>query len=477
MQTWQEKCILKRNGNSDITHFCGYGVPLLLMRAEWNLSNVYPTALNTKEVCTNLKDKRMMDLQLTLDVKIHTKTPLAQFQPLLERGRIDFHRLHPAIATVIVTAAGEGRSDLLALFLDHPIEQGDLNKALLSASKGWHKEIVQTLLQAGADIRTRDKDGGSPLISLMQGFRADRDTDKALSTARLLLEQGADRYAVDNKGSSALNALLDHVDLAHPLAQFLLASGVQIGLAEAAISGDAEKLTTLIAQATDAGEAPAMWSRAVNLNRIASRGYVDVMRILLRSVGDARSKLGDLGLHYAVHSGQTEMVRILLQNGAPLTPSYARGYLSVAISSGYTNLLRFWLDEYGLDTALANEGISFRYACAEHSHTETISLLLERADAECLVKWKLPQGLGLAARNGKVETVKLLLAFGTHVNRFYLDHTPLMFAAKAGHVEIVRLLLAAGANKQSQWNRGGQMLSVLGCAQVGGNPEILQMLQ
>lgn len=104
-------------------------------------------------------------------------------------------------------------------------------------------------------------------------------------------------------------------------------------------------------------------------------------------------------------------------------------------------------------------------------------MLLERADAECLVKWKLPQGLGLAARSGKVETVKLLLAYGTHVNRFYLDHTPLMFAAKERHVEIVRLLLAAGANKHASWNRGGQMLTVLGCAQAGGNAEILQLLK
>jgi uncharacterized protein len=52
-----------------------------------------------------------------------------------------------------------------------------------------------------------------------------------------------------------------------------------------------------------------------------------------------------------------------------------------------------------------------------------------------------------ASHNGRVETVKLLIAAGADVNKVSAKClTPLLAASRAGCVEVVKLLIAAGAD-------------------------------
>ena len=60
-----------------------------------------------------------------------------------------------------------------------------------------------------------------------------------------------------------------------------------------------------------------------------------------------------------------------------------------------------------------------------------------------------------SAKNGRIETTKLLLQFGADYNASDNDNiTSLAFAARNGHSEITKLLIDAGANINKQDNGG-----------------------
>lgn len=80
--------------------------------------------------------------------------------------------------------------------------------------------------------------------------------------------------------------------------------------------------------------------------------------------------------------------------------------------------------------------------------------------------------LRLAAEEGHVKTVQLLLAKGAHINATDSDRqSPLGIAAKTGHMEIVRLLLDVGADPNLDQGR-----TPLGWTIVHDHPELVRML-
>ena len=71
----------------------------------------------------------------------------------------------------------------------------------------------------------------------------------------------------------------------------------------------------------------------------------------------------------------------------------------------------------------------------------------------------LPDGetaLMTAARTGKVDAVKFLLAHGANVNakETVRGQTALMWAAAEGNADVIRLLVASGADIQARSNGG-----------------------
>ena len=71
---------------------------------------------------------------------------------------------------------------------------GKIGPALVSASYGGHKEIVQFLLDNGANINIRDEKGTTPLMNAVIGEKTE--------IVKILLERGADPnlYVVNEKG-------------------------------------------------------------------------------------------------------------------------------------------------------------------------------------------------------------------------------------------------------------------------------------
>ena len=115
--------------------------------------------------------------------------------------------------------------------------------------------------------------------------------------------------------------------------------------------------------------------------------------------------------------------------------------------------------------------------------TDIVRLLLQNGAAvDMKHHWDGKTALSLAAggitteagkREPRVDVLQVLLDYDADVNsRDHDGSTPLMEAVKAGHAQSVRLLLAGGADPRATDNRG---LSPLDWA-AGGNIPTIQLL-
>ncbi len=81
-----------------------------------------------------------------------------------------------------------------------PDEQGDKDSCLGVAAAFGHKDVVLALIEAGADIGYRNKNGSTPLH--IAAFFCYPEITK------VLIDKGADKNAVDNEGGTALDGVL-----------------------------------------------------------------------------------------------------------------------------------------------------------------------------------------------------------------------------------------------------------------------------
>ena len=81
-----------------------------------------------------------------------------------------------------------------------PDEQGDKDSCLGVAAAFGHREVVLALIEAGADIGYKNKNGSTPLH--IAAFFCYPEITKTL------IDKGADKNAVDNEGGTALDGVL-----------------------------------------------------------------------------------------------------------------------------------------------------------------------------------------------------------------------------------------------------------------------------
>ncbi len=204
--------------------------------------------------------------------------------------------------------------------------------ALHLAAHGGHREIVERLLDGGADVNRRDGAGRTPLVHMVS-WCTRRDL------VGLLLERGADINARDAAGNSALYAAAacirrpghawgDHA----ALAAFLLENGAALDLWTAAILNRHEEAARLL------DVDPALVGRkdeavgsivdgATALHRASEWGSLKTARILLARGADAgaQDRRGRTPLYLAAHEASPRkeqpspaLVDLLLELGAGL---------------------------------------------------------------------------------------------------------------------------------------------------------------
>ena len=151
----------------------------------------------------------------------------------------------------------------------------------------------------------------------------------------------------------------------------------------------------------------------------ATKGHLEVVRLLLEAGADKDAAERHRPLHFAALEGHLEVVRLLLEAGADKDAADTDGdtALHIAALGGRLEVVRLLLDAAAEKDAAARHGETALHFAAQEGHLEVVRLLLEAgADKDA------------ATRNGA---------------------TAVCLASKNCHLEVVRLLLEAGADKDA----------------------------
>lgn len=295
----------------------------------------------------------------------------------------------PDLIEQFKTSVQEGDADgLKALFARHPELRSKVDEpyfsfdapAIVQAAGGGHRDLIDTLLDHGADINVRSRwwAGGSSALHTVSGSMLSYNPDlaayliergavvDALSAAGLgLLERleelvQADPDAVHARGTDGMTPL--HFAATPEIAGFLLDHGADIN-----------------ARDLDHHGTPAQW---------AVKNRLGVCRYLIQRGAEADiflfCALGDVGRVRAALQSDPGLIHARTAGEAPgghvyrYTMSLGATPLDVASMFNQCDVIRLLLDS-GSDIAPCGpRGETPLHWAAWHGHAETVHLLLER---------------------------------------------------------------------------------------------------
>jgi ankyrin repeat protein len=248
-----------------------------------------------------------------------------------------------------------------------------------------------------------------------------------------------------------------------------------------------------------------LYSRNLEMRRAmlhaAQRGQTQLVRQLLADGAPVDLQLGNgrTPLSFAAEYGHAELVRFLLAHGAEVNARTSDGStpLIYAVANGYPDAAAALL-AHGADVSLKDADGRTALRWAAHRHSRKVYDALRKRGVR--VSWKdavmvgdvataralLPQDadadqadrdgstlLMMAAASGSREMAQFLLDRGANIdaaNRYGM--TPLSLAAGQRDQKVVRLLLARGASRKSAPEAQGPLAS----ATVSGRIDLVRML-
>ncbi|XP_078070327.1 poly [ADP-ribose] polymerase tankyrase-1 isoform X1 [Mustelus asterias] len=398
---------------------------------------------------------------------------------LVDSGNVNAKDMAGRKSTPLHFAAGFGRKDVVEHLLQnganvHARDDGGLIPLHNACSFG-HAEVVSLLLCHGADSNARDNWNYTPLHEAAIKGKID--------VCIVLLQHGADPNIRNTDGKTAQ-------DLADPSAKAVLTGEYKKDeLLEAARSGNEEKLMALLTplnvncHASDGrktAEPHPISLRCRNgnmstpLHLAAGYNRVRIVQLLLQHGADvhAKDKGGLVPLHNACSYGHYEVTELLLKHGAcvnamdlwqftPLHEAASKNRVEVCsllLSHGADPTLVNCHGKSAMDMAptpelkerLAYEfkGHSLLQAAKEADLTKVKkSLALEIINFKHPQTHETPLHCAVASQHPKRKQVtELLLRKGANVNEKNKDFlTPLHVAAERAHNDVVEVLHKHGA--------------------------------
>lgn len=401
--------------------------------------------------------------------------------------------------TPLIAAAYMGHHEAVEILLDHNAEvdlaDGDGRTALSVAAlcvptaagvKGYG-EVASLLLERGADPGHRDHDGMTPL--LLAAYEGHDDV------VELLLEAGAD---VDEtagpdgsvSAAAAVTPLLAAAAMGHmKTVSRLLFWGAAVdaidcegrtALCLAAARGSVEVVRALLDRGLDENHKDDLgWTP---LHAAACEGHRAVCAALTERGSMAR--VGEMDIEgrtpliLAAQEGHWSTVRLLLDRRSPIDHRAYDGHsaLSGTLLEGHAEVAEL-LMRRGADTDVRDaEGRPLLYLLVLERHLEMATLLIEKGGVP--LESRDPEGrtaLHVGSWQGCVEMVDLLLKHGANPNAQDTEGRPPMHSvAWTGHAEVGRHLLeASGVNIDLACCQGATALSI---AAQEGHVNIVAML-
>ncbi|KAI5622572.1 tankyrase-1 isoform X3 [Silurus asotus] len=373
-------------------------------------------------------------------------------------------------STPLHFAAGFGRKDVVEHLLQtganvHARDDGGLIPLHNACSFG-HAEVVSLLLCQGADPNARDNWNYTPLHEAAIKGKID--------VCIVLLQHGADANIRNTDGKSAL-------DLSEPSAKAVLTGEYKKDeLLEAARSGNEEKLMALLTplnvncHASDGRKSTSQKMLSTPLHLAAGYNRVRIVQLLLQHGADvhAKDKGGLVPLHNACSYGHYEVTELLLKHGAcvnamdlwqftPLHEAASKNRVEVCsllLSHGADPTLVNCHGKSAVDMAPTPElkerlTYEFKGHSLLQAAREADMAKVKKTLALEIINFKHPQThetalhCAVASPHPKRKQVaELLLRKGANVNEKNKDFmTPLHVAAERAHNDILEVLQKHGA--------------------------------
>ncbi len=316
-------------------------------------------------------------------------------------------------------------------------------RPLFDAIAAGDLEALRRHLDGGVEPEGRDARGRTPLIAA--AARGD------LAMARAILKAGADvdARAPGTPGQAAMER------------QASIST-----MAEAIDDPEARKLMKGFGALVDGGKAR-LPLNVTALSAAIESGNAELVAALIKAGADLFGRGGLTPLQFAAGQGDPDVVRALLDGGAPPDQPGEDGWtpLMSAAFEGFAEIVRLLLDA-GADPNWKADRETAISLAADHGYREIVDMLSPLSKAKFAKKaekamagdWQVrlnptAKRLMTAARNGVAPLVAKLLATGLHPDTPENDGededgrvTPLMMAAQGGHVDVLRALIAAGAD-------------------------------
>lgn len=298
---------------------------------------------------------------------------------------------------------------------------------LHAASANGRLDNVNLLLRRGACVDTEDRFGCTPLFSA--AHEGDVEVMKAL------LDAGADTEHVDNDGNTVLAEIAKTDETS--AAQLLLDRGANAKHVSA-------EVTTPLHKAIQANKLEMTRTLLMKHKNVECAGYE-----------------GLLPLHFAVTCGDLALVKLLCAFGAHVdAPDNPRmPPIFGAIRAGKADIVPFLLDS---SAKISWKNLTVLHAAAMFRSPNFMKLLLSHISnseisTTVLINQACDSGetpLHIAAKEGDIETVRILLAAGAEVNvedRF--SKTPLNYAIDNEKDDVQDFLLGQGATSSTPLTR------------------------
>ena len=319
--------------------------------------------------------------------------------------------------------------------------------------------VCQVLIDAGADIETKDDTGRSPLQW------ACRFGDLAVVT--MLVEAGAGVCVTCNRGNTCLMfaARHGHTETVRYL----------VGLPEVCM-GRIENSAAIRFSKNVIDHASIMHVTAL----LCAQSHPDVVEVLVAAGADVEvTDVASLTLlMLSCRNGELSIVKMLVEAGARVctTDAFGRTCLLLAAACGWSEIVRYLVGVPGVDMSLKDKyGYTVVHIAAQENRADVVEVLI---DAGADIEAKDDEGcspLLVASENGHHRVVEVLVRAGAGVCVTDKYGKPcLTIAAVHGHTETVRTILCMPEVDVNQSPYHG--FSSLHSAVVNKHSDVMQVI-
>ena len=393
----------------------------------------------------------------------------------LLNSEFDLNKIVEDCGTPLHVASMNGHKEIVEILIDSGADVhigngwGNMTPLHLAARKG-QKDIAQMLIKEGIDVDVKDEDGNTPLLEASEYghkeliqllidnganvnvadaefnetplHRASRGEYRA--TVELLIKEGIDVDVVDIGGRTPLSYAAEYANKG--VAEFLIEKGADVNVVSNFSS-------------TPLHEAIG------HCDNDEDYRFRDIVDLLIKAGADVDIGMDDgrTPLHLASWKCNKEIVELLIKADADPNVEMVDGRTPKdwVPTNDYEDIVEL------LISASAKKGRTPDHASSEEAkikEPENLSLEGIHPDEE----------LFYASEDGNLAEIKAAINSGASPNAHNGTNTALMMAARYGHKEAVVFLLSVGADPNITNSHGGTALS---WAKMDENVKTIEILE